>query len=514
MESLRVHRRAAPVRFRDRLVLGGLVLLGVHAAIYFLAFWFRPGHAGALGLWILLSAALAWGVARILVGWYNLLGLRQPEHVPAGPGLRVAIFIPASPGEPPPMFDETLAAAARIAYPHTTYLLDDSLDPAIARIADRHGAVRLELIGLPGAKAGKVNAALRLTTEDYVLVLDPDHIPFPCFLDRVLGHFRDPGVGFVQVSQAYGNAGRSFVARSAAEQTYAFYGPTLQGMYGHGTSVAIGANATFRRAALESIGGHGLGLAEDLVTSLRLHAAGWKGIYVPEVVSRGLVPEDLGSFVKQQLKWSRGVGEVLLVELPRALSRLAWRQRLSYLMIGTYYLFGATAALYNALPLLYLAFGWLPARVGLVQFVQHAAPLGLLGTAIYVYAQRFLCDPERERGLHLSGMLLKLGLFPVYLLGALLTLLRVDVPYIPTPKTAQAGRFFRLAWPALLLLSLTAALAVRQAWYRLHVLPEAQLLVTAGVAWGMIGFALVNATHACAVVVAAWQAARRKGGGS
>jgi hypothetical protein len=111
-------------------------------------------------------------------------------------------------------------------------------------------------------------------------------------------------------------------------------------------------------------------------------------------------------------------------------------------------------------------------------------------------------------------MLLKLGLFPVYLLGGLLALLRVDVPYIPTPKTAQAGRFFRLAWPALLLLSLTAALAVRQAWYRLHVLPEAQLLVTAGVAWGMIGFALVNATHACAVVVAAWQAARGKGGGS
>ena len=39
-------------------------------------------------------------------------------------------------------------------------------------------------------------------------------------------------------------------ARAAAEQTYAFYGPIMQGMSGTGTAVAIGANCTFRRKAL------------------------------------------------------------------------------------------------------------------------------------------------------------------------------------------------------------------------------------------------------------------------
>jgi hypothetical protein len=34
-----------------------------------------------------------------------------------------------------------------------------------------------------------------------------------------------------------------------------------------------------RRKALESAGGHGIGLAEDLITSIRIHAAGWKSIY-------------------------------------------------------------------------------------------------------------------------------------------------------------------------------------------------------------------------------------------
>jgi len=506
-----VHRRAAPVRLRDRFLLGGLVLVGVHAAGYFLFWWFARDHVGQPILFALLSAALVYGIARLLVGWYNALGIEQPSHVEPEPGLRVAFFITATLGEPPAMFDETLAGVARVRYPHTTYLLDDSLNLEITEIAARHGAVRLELLNVPGAKAGKINAALALTDEEFIVVLDPDHVPFPEMLDRVLGHFRDPRVGFVQVSQAYVNAQASFVARAAAEQTYAFYGPTLQGMYGHGTSVVIGANGTFRRAALESIGGHGVGLAEDLITAIRLHGAGWRGVYVPEIVSRGLVPEELGSFVKQQLKWSRGVGEVFLVELSRTFHRLGWKQRLSYLMIGTYYFFGATTSLYNLIPLLYLAFGWLPARVDLTEWLQHAAPLGLAGVAVYIASQRFLCDPERERGLHLSGMLLKLGLFPVYLLGSVLALLRVDIPYIPTPKTAQTGRFLRLAWLPLVLIGLSLLLSFRLVWYRLHAMPEAQLRLTTGVAWGMMGFAFVNTVHLGAVVVAAFAAARIPG---
>jgi cellulose synthase (UDP-forming) len=91
-----------------------------------------------------------------------------------------------------------------------------------------------KLVGLPGAKAGRSIVALELTDEEFVLVLDPDHLPFPEFLNRVLGHFNDARVGFVQVSQAYYNQTRSFTAAGAADQTYAFYGPVLMGLYGHG----------------------------------------------------------------------------------------------------------------------------------------------------------------------------------------------------------------------------------------------------------------------------------------
>src|SRR2546430_10585564 len=126
------------------------------------------------------------------------------------------------------------------------------------------------------------------------------------------------------------------------------------GLGGLGASVAIGANCTFRRTALESIGGHGVGLAEDLVTSIRLHASGWRSVYVPEIVSRGLVPEDIGSFYRQQLKWARGGYELAFTELPRLLPRLTCRQRLASPTIAPYHLFGATTLPSLVFPCLYL----------------------------------------------------------------------------------------------------------------------------------------------------------------
>jgi cellulose synthase (UDP-forming) len=365
------------------------------------------------------------------------------------------------------MFEKTLAACARIRYPHTTYLLDDTCDPRFAEVAARHGAVHLALVGLPGAKAGKINAALRQTDEDFVLVLDPDHVPFPNFLDRVLGHFDDERVGFVQVAQAYYNQRRSFTARGAAEQTYAFYGPTQMGLHGHGAAVAIGANCTFRRSALAAIGGHGIGLAEDLVTAIRLHAAGWRSVYVPEVVSRGLVPEDLGSFYRQQLKWARGVWEVLFTELPRCWRTLAWRQRLSYATIGSYYLFGLTTLAYLCLPYIYLWSGLQPASVDFHEFVTAGGPVALIGAAVYLFAQRWLADRRSERGLHWRGLMLKVACWPVFLAGTLLAIVRAEIPYIPTAKEAHRGRFLHLAWPHLLLAGTYATTLVWTVYQRL-----------------------------------------------
>ncbi|PYQ51587.1 MAG: integral membrane glycosyltransferase [Acidobacteria bacterium] len=498
------HRRAAPIHLWERWLLGILLFLGLWSVVYFGVWWFRLAHVNHPVLFVLLSLATWYGIFRMIVGWYNAFHLEQPDVQAARDGLSVAIFTTASPGEPYEMFVRTLAAAREILYPHTTYLLDDTRDPRFGELARQMGAVHMELIGFPGAKAGKINEALKRTDEEFILVLDPDHIPFRQFLHRVLGYFRDPGVGFVQVSQAYHNANESFVARAAAEQTFSFYGPIMQGMNGTGTSVAIGANCTFRRTALDSVGGHGLGLAEDLMTSIRLHAAGWRSVYVPEVVSRGLVPADLGSFLKQQLKWSRGVHEVLFHEYPRAFPRLSMHQRIAYFMIGSYYVVGLSTFIYIAIPLIYLWTGRQPAAFLLSEYIRHALPVGILGIFIYRFAQRWLCDPVRERGLHWRGTLLKVGSWSVYLKGLFLSVLGIAVPYIPTAKERRRDRFWRLARVPVITVLASAMTVMWTVWRELYLLPESEVRITTEVTFGMLFFMIMNAILMSGRLYAAW----------
>ncbi|HEX8153774.1 MAG TPA: glycosyltransferase [Thermoanaerobaculia bacterium] len=498
------HRRAKPIHTWERWALALLIFLGVQSVCYFALWWFRFEHVNNLTLFVLLSFATWYGVFRILVGWYNAFHIEQPEVIAAPEELRVAVFTTSSPGEPYEMFVRTLAAAREIRYPHTTYLLDDTRDPRMKALAEEMGAVHLELIGIAGAKAGKINAALALTSEDFILVLDPDHIPFPNLLDQVLGHFNDAEVGFVQIAQAYGNLRESFVARAAAEQTFAFYGPIMQGMHGTGTTVAIGANCTFRRAALDSIGGHGIGLAEDLVTSIRLHARGWKSVYVPEVLSRGLVPSDLDSYLKQQLKWARGVYEVLFREYPPAFRSLTAFQRIAYFMIGSYYLVGVTSLIFLAVPLIYLWTGRQPAVFLLSEYIQHAVPVGFFGVVVYFFSQRWLCDPPRERGLHWRGTLLKIGAWNIYLNGLLLALMGIAVPYIPTAKERRRGNFWRLARLPLTMLVISLLTIVWTAYLQLYVVPESEVLITTEVTLGMVTFAMVNAVLMSGRLYAAW----------
>jgi cellulose synthase (UDP-forming) len=489
--NLWLFREARKTTQNENFILLILAVAGFIAIIRLANWWFEKDHIASLPLFILLSLIFWYGVLRIILIWINYLNIKKPEKIPANAGLSVAIFTTSSPGEPLSMFAKTLEACAKIRYPHITYLLDDTQDPSFKELAAQHGAVWLELVGLPGAKAGKVNKALSLTKEDFILVLDPDHIPFPEFLDEVLGFFNDEKVGFVQVSQAYYNQYRSFTARGAAEQTYAFYGPTQMGLHGKNCAVAIGANCTFRRAALNDIGGHGIGLAEDLITAIRIHAAGWKSIYHPVIVSRGLVPEDFGSFCKQQLKWARGVHEVLFTEYPRLFKNLSLWQRLSYLTIGTYYLVGTTTFLYLLIPFLYFWFDVLPANMPFREFLYFGFPVLAVSILIYLYVQIWMVHRETESGFHWRGTILKFCSWPIFLLGFLLSLVDADVPYIPTAKQAVIGKITPFFKPLLIQIILFLITIIAVLYQRRFNVPESTLVLTSEKVWGMIAFSSI-----------------------
>ncbi len=490
-DNLWEFREAHKMRSFERVVLLALVIAGIISLIKFGDWWFRKEHIGNFWLFIILSLFFWYSMVRVILSWINYMNIKKPLPVIPEEGLNVAIFTTSYAGEPLEMIVKTLQACRNVTYPHKTYLLDNTGDPSFKEAAENNGAVWIESVGLEGAKAGKINNALKQTNEDYILILDPDHIPFPNFLDNTLGFFQDEKIGFVQVSQAYYNQYRSFTAKGAAEQTYLFYGPTQMGLNGLGCSVAIGANCTFRRKALESIGGHAVGLAEDLLTSIRIHAKGWTSKYNPVVVSRGLVPEDFDSFCKQQLKWSRGVFEILFVELPKVFGKLSGWQKFSYFAIGTYYLIGVLSFFFILLPFLFFLTGILPAQMPFTDFLINGSYLIVISTLIYLYTQRWLSHPEIERGFHWRGMILKYATWPVFFLGFLLAVVNIDIPYIPTPKKAKISFITPFVRPhiiyiALFLISITIVIINRR-----YFILENELIASVEKTWGMIGFAFL-----------------------
>jgi cellulose synthase (UDP-forming) len=459
--------------------------------------WFADAdNIGYAPLYWLLTFSLSFKLLRTLYEWYHYVSVREPVAIARQPGYQptVDVLTTACPGEPREMIVRTLHAMQAIRYPHTSYLCDEGNDPYLRLVCEQLGVRHVTRQHKVNAKAGNINHALEGAAGELCVVLNPDHVPVPEFLDEVVAYFQDPKVGFVQVVQAYGNQQDSLVAQGAAEQTYHFYGPLLMGMNGYGTVQAIGANCTFRRAALDSIGGHAAGLTEDMHTAMRLHAQGWQSVYVPKVVSRGLVPSTLAAFYSQQLKWARGAFDLLFRVYPLLFTQFTWRQRVHYLLLPLYFFSGVITLIDIAVPALALVSITFPWRVNLADFVLHLLPLTAISLLIRVCAQRWLRE-SHETGLHLAGGILRVGSWWVYSLGWLYAILRVRVPYIPTPKEGRVSNEWLLSLPNLVLA--IALIALAKYGRTLSYTPATQL---------MSGLVLLNAAILLLAVAMAQQA--------
>jgi len=443
-----------------------LMLLIGSASMVFL--WYQllqPEHIGYPPLYWALMFALLILCLKVLHEWYHYYHIAMPAKPQQARTFTVDVFTTFCPGEPYEMIENTLRAIQQIRYPHTTYLCDEANDPYLIELCRELGVRHVTRDNRIDAKAGNINNALKQSHGEICLILDPDHVPSPDFLDEIVPHFQDERIGYVQTVQAYENIHESLISKGAAQQTFQFYGPMMMCMNSYGTVQAIGANCTFRRKALDSIGGHAAGLAEDMHTAMKLHAKGWKSVYVPKVLARGLVPSTLSAYYKQQLKWSRGVFELLLTTYRRIFWKLSWRQRLHYGVLPGFYLISLAYLLNFSIPIIALLSGYMPMRMDLVQFLLIGMPLFVSSLAVRHYSQNWLME-ERERGFHLVGGLLLIGTWWIHLLGFVFALLRRKVPYDPTPKDDKEANNWPLNIPNLLVMALSlSALSYGLYWH-------------------------------------------------
>ncbi len=159
--------------------------------------------------------------------------------------------------EPIELVMTTARSAKRIAYPHTTWILDDGSRPELEAAARDAGVGYLtrseDWTGKPRhAKAGNLNSALLQTDGEFLLILDTDQVPDPLILHRTLGYFADdPEVALVQTPQWFINVDE---ADPLGSQAPLFYGPIQQGKDGWNAAFFCGSNAVLRREALMRLG--------------------------------------------------------------------------------------------------------------------------------------------------------------------------------------------------------------------------------------------------------------------
>ncbi|TDU40586.1 cellulose synthase/poly-beta-1,6-N-acetylglucosamine synthase-like glycosyltransferase [Gelidibacter sediminis] len=453
----------APTRL-EKFKIRILIVFGLASLVNFFYWFFEFELIDNQVLYWMLMMLICFDTFRLIYIWYHYWNLSVPHKPTSHNHLTVDVFTTYFPGEPKHMLKDTLLAIQQMDYPHTTYLCDEANDIELIEFCRLHQIIHVTRDNRKDAKAGNINNALRQAKGEICLILDPDHIPHNNFLKEIIPYFNDPEIGFVQTVQSYYNLNESLVARAAAEQTFHFYGPVMMCMNSYGTVNAIGANCIFRRSALDSIGGHAAGLSEDMHTAMKLHAKGWKSIYVPKALSEGLAPATLTSYFKQQLKWSRGTLELLVSTFPKLINKLSWRQKLHYGILPLHYLTGFIFLFSILIPIIALFTSTTPWKGNVINYGLILLPVLVSILGIRFYVQKWVIN-KGERGMHLLGGLLMQITWSIYLMGMFYTIIRKKVPYLPTVKEDDQKTDVLIVLPNIIV-GLISILAIIYGLYR------------------------------------------------
>ncbi|MCA9929889.1 MAG: glycosyltransferase [Anaerolineales bacterium] len=416
-----------------------LVIFGLAALGFYYQWWFTEDQMRSPWLVAAFGVAIIYGVVQLFGNWVLYLATHRATKKPmptAIPDITVDVFVTAC-GESTDLVERALTAARDMRGSHRTWLLDDGADPALEKLADRLGVDYLTRSGSKDLKAGNVNAALARTNGDVVAIFDIDHAPKPDFLERTLGYFSDPDIGFVQVMLTFENGKDGWVAQAASDSSLDFYNPTSIGSDGLGSATLVGSNAIIRRTTLESIGGYHPGLAEDLATSIAIHAEGWQSVYVAEPLAPGYAPPDLAAWFTQQLKWARGVFELLITDYPRYFRKLTLGQKVSYAVRMTYYWIGPVVLLHLLTTLVVLLKGDHDGLNSYQNYLIHLAPLTFMTMIIRSLALRRWKHRSISPNLQIKPMALVYATWPIYALAWIMAILRVPLGFRATPKSAN-----------------------------------------------------------------------------
>lgn len=308
--------------------------------------------------------------------------------------------------------ERLVEAACRVRYPRELLeiqVLDDSTDRTAEIAAASVRKYRetgfnihhVHRANRKGFKAGALENGLNFATGELIAIFDADFIPPPNFLEDVVDYFSDPQVGMVQAR--WGHINREYSLLTQVESVILDGHFIIEHGGRHFSGRFFNFNGTagiWRRTAIEGAGGwqHDT-LTEDTDLSYRAQMAGWKFLYLPQIVCPAELPVEMNSFKSQQARWAKGLIQTAIKLLPRILrSDLPWKIKIEAF-------FHLTANICYPL-MIALSFLLLPAMIvrfnqGWFQMLSVDLPLWLASTAsvstFYLISQKELYPDWRVR---------------------------------------------------------------------------------------------------------------------
>ncbi|MFB6696431.1 glycosyltransferase family 2 protein [Streptomyces rubiginosohelvolus] len=394
----------------------------------------------------------------VLSNAHATLVARDPVPVIPESGTRVAFLTSFVPGkEPLEMVTKTLEAAVRIRHRGLmhVWLLDEGDDPAVKEVCARLGVHHFSRKGVAHwnqakgphrakTKHGNYNAWLDAHGGDYDFFasVDTDHIPMANYLERMLGYFRDPDVGFVIGPQVYGNYD-TFVTKAAESQQFLFHALIQRAGNRYGAPMFVGTSNAVRISALKQIGGLYDSITEDMATGFEIHrhrnpATGkkWRSVYTPDVLAVGEGPTAWTDFFTQQLRWSRGTYETIIGQFWKGFGTMPPGKLFNYTMMIIFYPMSALNWILAALSCaLFLGMGASGVQIDPTIWMMLYGNASALQIGLYIWNRRHNVSPHEPEGSGgLAGMVMSALSAPIYARSLMDAVLRRKSSFVVTPK--------------------------------------------------------------------------------
>ena len=338
----------------------------------------------ALGYGLVLAELYAFAV--LLIGYFQTAWplQRRPVPMPADVSTwpSVDVFIPTY-NEPLEVVRQTVFSAMSLDWPKDrlhVYVLDDGRRTEFREFCEELGVGYLIRDNNHHAKAGNINAALKVTHSEYIAIFDCDHIPTRSFLQVCMGwFFKDTNLVMLQTPHVFFSPDpfeRNLdTFHRMPNEGELFYGIVQDGNDLWNASFFCGSCAIIRRKELLEVGGIAVEtVTEDAHTALKLSRLGYNTAYLEVPQAAGLATESLSGHVGQRIRWARGMAQIARTDNPLFGKGLHFGQRLCYLNAMLHFFYGLPRLVFLTAPLAYLLFGAHVFQASALMITAYALP--------------------------------------------------------------------------------------------------------------------------------------------